>query len=196
MRSGSLAQFLLSLFTSRQRAAEIEGDLLEEGAARGRSWIALQIVSVTFALFWECSKEAPLRVAALSVLATTLSLVASILVDQLLLGPNALLPLPTTLGLVMVAVLVFLIGWALGYFGSGFGIRASVWSVFLLTLLLIIQEAHFVYSHYVIIIDLSRLGEALGTVVRSIGYLLLSIAALPAPLMTGGILGHRQRSRA
>ena len=39
MGSGTFAGTLLSLYTTRQRAVEIEGDLIEEREYRGGSWV-------------------------------------------------------------------------------------------------------------------------------------------------------------
>lgn len=47
--SASLA--VLSLFTTPERAAEIEGDLIEQAQSRGSLWYASQIAVTTLALF-------------------------------------------------------------------------------------------------------------------------------------------------
>ncbi len=51
MHKPSLALSMLSLFASPEKAAEIEGDLIEQSHSRGRAWMALHVSLTTLALF-------------------------------------------------------------------------------------------------------------------------------------------------
>lgn len=51
MHKPSLAFSLLSLFAPPEKAAEIEGDLIEQSRSRGRAWKALHVLLTTVALF-------------------------------------------------------------------------------------------------------------------------------------------------
>jgi hypothetical protein len=176
----SPAHTLLSLFTSRQHAAEIEGDLIEEAASRGRAWFAYHLIGITFALFLESCKEAPLRLALLSVLATAFTLVMSGLLERVFIGPRALVP-SLALAVAAFVALAFLTGLALAWVGARLGMRAATCTAILLTLWFIVKA--FGYA---------QRGEAILSLLR---YLVLSIAISPLPFMTGSILGHRLRSR-
>jgi hypothetical protein len=67
MRSGSLAEAMLVLFTSPDRASSTIGDLAEQAQSHGRVWFWLQVLRTTAALFWRDLFEAPLRISALLV---------------------------------------------------------------------------------------------------------------------------------
>jgi hypothetical protein len=59
---------LLALFTSRERAATIVGDLVEQSLAHGRGWFTRQVVRVALALWLRSVISAPGRALALAVL--------------------------------------------------------------------------------------------------------------------------------
>src|SRR5687767_9848047 len=59
MHEPTWAVTLLSLGASREDATAIEGDLIEEGAAKGRSWIAIQVVLVSLSLLRRALFAAP-----------------------------------------------------------------------------------------------------------------------------------------
>lgn len=176
MSSRSPAHTLLSLFTTQQRATEIEGDLLEESTTRGPVWFAYHVTSVTLALFKESCKEAPLRLALLTALATGFTVSACVMLDRVFFAPDALLPSPY-LGLIAVVITTFLTGGALAYFGARLGTRTAACTAILLTALVVLKFA------------LADWG------IPVIGYLLLTVAILPAPFMVGSIIGHSFRSR-
>jgi hypothetical protein len=67
MRSGSLAEAMLVLFTSPDRASSTIGDLAEQAQSHGRVLFWLQVLRTTVALFWRDLFEAPLRISALLV---------------------------------------------------------------------------------------------------------------------------------
>lgn len=173
MRKRSFAHLLLSLFTTRERADEIEGDLIEERAARGRAWFMRHVLGVTASLFRASCREAPLRVASLALVATIGALAATIACDRLLLAPDAWLQLPI-LGWFAIATATFVVGWAVGYFGSGFGIRATTCAVLVLTAFLIMTLPN------------------VESVLVKVGLLLLSLAVLPLPLMVGSVVGEHR----
>ena len=68
MRDGSWAQALLSLFTDRDRAESIAGDLIEERDGRGALWFWFHVFGTTFALFMSALASAPLTAFALGTL--------------------------------------------------------------------------------------------------------------------------------
>jgi pimeloyl-ACP methyl ester carboxylesterase len=65
MPDASLAQALLSLFTTRDRAESIAGDLIEERDGRGSAWFWFHVVRTTFALFTSAFASAPVKTLAL-----------------------------------------------------------------------------------------------------------------------------------
>lgn len=67
MRNGSVAEVLLALFTSPDRALSIAGDLREQAPSRFRGWFWLQIAWTAGALFWQDLRDAPLRISGLVV---------------------------------------------------------------------------------------------------------------------------------
>jgi hypothetical protein len=68
MRDASRAEALLSLFTARDRAESIAGDLTEEGDVRGSAWFWFHVFRTTFALFTSALASAPVTVFALGAL--------------------------------------------------------------------------------------------------------------------------------
>lgn len=176
MRSSSVAEFLLSLFTTRERALEIEGDLLEQRQGRSPGWLAWQVLCITTALFRSSCREAALQIALLSVGATTVTFATTVGLDRMLLAPDAWLPIPV-LGWVSVAATAFIIGWATGHFGQGYGLRAAVWTLLVFTLFYTVKF----------------LGVARFNPLLAMAYLSISIVLQPAPLLAGGIIGHRLR---
>lgn len=176
MRSSSVAEFLLSLFTTRERAREIEGDLLEQQQGRPPGWMGWQVLCITTALFRASCREAPLRIALLSLGITALTFATSVGLDRMLLAPDAWLPIPV-LGWAAVAATAFIIGWVTGYFGRGIGLRAATWTLVAFTLF-----------H-----AMKYLAIAMSSPLLALAYLSLSIAMQPLPLLAGGIMGHRRR---
>jgi hypothetical protein len=61
MRRSDFAESLLALFTSRETAASIVGDLTEQSQARGRGWFAREVARLAFALCFKGAVAAPLR---------------------------------------------------------------------------------------------------------------------------------------
>lgn len=176
MPNRSTAHILLSLFTTQQRAAEIEGDLLEESSSRGRTWFAYHVAGVTLALFKESCKEAPIRLTLLTALATGFIILVAVLVDRVFFAPDAMLQAPLA-GLIAVVLVTFAGGCALAYLGAKHGIRAAACTAILLTTLIVVKYAFADWN------------------IPVVGYLLLSIAILPVPFMAGSLLGHNLRSR-
>jgi len=68
MRDASRAQALLSLFTTRDRAESIAGDLTEERDVRGLAWFCFHVFRTTFALFTSALASAPATALALGAL--------------------------------------------------------------------------------------------------------------------------------
>lgn len=68
MRDTSRAEVLLSLFTTRDRAESIAGDLTEERDVRGSAWFWVHVFRTTFALFTSALGSAPATALALGAL--------------------------------------------------------------------------------------------------------------------------------
>ena len=62
----TLIERLFGLFTSRDHAEAIAGDLLEERNRRGRMWFWPAVVGITLVLWRNSVREAPLRVLSLA----------------------------------------------------------------------------------------------------------------------------------
>ena len=60
-----VAHFLISLFTTNQRAEPITGDLVELAETRGQGWFWLQTVQTVSSLFWLRLSAAPFTVIAI-----------------------------------------------------------------------------------------------------------------------------------
>jgi hypothetical protein len=140
MHNRSLALLLLSLFTTRQRAAAIEGDLIEESEHRGSRWFAMHVVGTTLALFRESVRRAPFRISVLTVCAVGLSFMTCGVATAAFMAPDAFVPVPF-LGFVAIFLWAFSIGFGLEYLAPGFGIRAATLTVLLLLLLFIVTAA-------------------------------------------------------
>jgi hypothetical protein len=72
MRDASRAEALLSLFTTRERAESIAGDLAEERDVRGSAWFWFHVFRTTFALFTSALTSALPTTLALGALGLTL----------------------------------------------------------------------------------------------------------------------------
>lgn len=68
MRDATRAEALLSLFTTRERAESIAGDLAEERDVRGSAWFWFHVFRTTFALFTSALTSAPATTVALGAL--------------------------------------------------------------------------------------------------------------------------------
>jgi hypothetical protein len=66
MRSIHLAEWILALVTSRDRAASTAGDLAERAAARGAVWFWFAVLRTAASLLWRDVAEKPARPAVLA----------------------------------------------------------------------------------------------------------------------------------
>jgi hypothetical protein len=198
MHNRSLAAALLSLSTSRQRAVEIEGDLIEEREHRGCFWFAVQVIGTAFALFGETFKEAPLRITLLSVVTTSVWVVACRLLDYAFFAPDALVPAPL-LGLFAVLASAFLSGFGLGYLAPNLGIRSTVLTAILLVILFFVTRASAESAQFMA--DLN-VGIGVAVLNASLAFLLMlaglafSLVIFLAPLITGSVYGHNRSTGA
>jgi len=125
MGSKSISFALLTSVTSAERAAAIEGDLLEEREVNGTRWFVMNVVHTTFALFGLAVARAPFRTAALSVAAVLASCLMCPIVNAAFFGPEAWVPRPL-LGFVAVIAFAVVIGASLVHFAGALGVRAAV----------------------------------------------------------------------
>ena len=65
MRKAQIAEFILSLFTSPERAASTVGDLIENAAARGVWWFWWDISRTALSLLWTSFRAEPLFMASI-----------------------------------------------------------------------------------------------------------------------------------
>ena len=72
MRDASRAEAFLSLFTTRDRAESIAGDLAEERDVHGSAWFWFHVFRTTFALFISALTSAPATTVVLGALGLTL----------------------------------------------------------------------------------------------------------------------------
>jgi hypothetical protein len=79
MRNIHMAEWILGLVTSRDRAASTVGDLLEEAAGRGTVWFWSCILRTAASLVWSGLTANPLRVIGAAFLGLAVDIVASVL---------------------------------------------------------------------------------------------------------------------
>ena len=68
MHNISLAEWILSLVTSQDRAASTAGDLAEEAGAHGAAWFWSGVLRTAASLLWRQVAESPARVTCLAIL--------------------------------------------------------------------------------------------------------------------------------
>src|SRR5262249_11743985 len=79
MHSIHIAEWILRLVTSQDRAASAVGDLVEQGAARGMVWFWSCVLRTAASLLWRDLADHPVRVAAVALLGLAVDVVASLL---------------------------------------------------------------------------------------------------------------------
>lgn len=189
MYSRTFAFSLLSLFTSRQRAAEIEGDLIEESRYEGIFWFRFHVFATTFALFRESFKKAPFYITVLTVVGTGLSSLTCGMVSWMFYAPDAVIPVPA-LGLFAVFPWAFLIGFMLEYLKPGQGVQAATLTAVLLSFMAIIIQTQ---DYWVLFSGDLKVGistAAINVFVYIVLLLMgsiLSIVFFLAPLMMGSV---------
>lgn len=139
MPSKPLSFILLASVTTAERAAAIEGDLLEERASRGKWWFVVHVVRTTFALFGLALLQAPLRTLALSCAAVAASCLVCPAVGTAFFGPRAWIPVPL-LGFAAIVASASLIGAALVRIAGAVGVRAAVATSFLLLVMFLFSQ--------------------------------------------------------
>jgi hypothetical protein len=97
MRSGWLAEWILSLATAPDRASSTVGDLMEDVSTRGWLWFWLSIVRTAFSISWHSFAVSPLSMVLFAVVAWFGYMIAGII-------------------LWLVAQILITLGWGLAYF--------------------------------------------------------------------------------
>jgi len=115
MRSIAIAEQVLSMTTTPQRAAAIAGDLTEEAARRGLVWFWLNLFRITSSFVWQSWTSEPLRMLRLGVGAAILN---SFVLFTLFAG----LVLAITIGSVWTDASVIA---SIGSFGSSWSVMVS-----------------------------------------------------------------------
>jgi hypothetical protein len=83
MRSIHIAEWILGVVTSRDRAASTVGDLVEQAAARGVLWFWSGILRTAASLLWRGVAEHPVRITAVGLIGLAIDGVASLLLAGL-----------------------------------------------------------------------------------------------------------------
>lgn len=198
MRSFRFAFMMLSLFTTRQRASAIEGDLIEEGEHRGSIWFVVHVIGTTLALLLESLRQAPLRIGTLTMAGIGLSWMACSIATTAFFAPDAFVPVPLV-GFVAIFLWAFLIGFGLEYLAPGLGVRAAALAIMVLTLLFIATVAPTLSDSFV---DDFRIGlglgmlKAFGSLVRMLGSVAFGIFIFLGPLMVGSVYAHHRSANA
>jgi hypothetical protein len=79
MRKVQIAEWILGLVTSRDRAASTVGDLLEQAAARGVLWFWSGALRTAASLLWRGVAENPVRITAVAFIGLAVDITASLL---------------------------------------------------------------------------------------------------------------------
>lgn len=182
MRKKSLPFALLSCVTSEEHAAAIEGDLIEERAARGKVWFAIHVIRTAFALSGFAVTQAPVRTAALSAGAVAASLLMCFFVGRAFFGPEALAPTPV-LGFAAIAACAVLIGVALARVAGAVGVRAAAATALLLCTMFVVAQLLGGFGK-------GWSAEAIGAFVVNFG---LALCLYPAPLLAASACAHARR---
>jgi hypothetical protein len=77
MRSIHIAEWILGLVTSAERASPTVGDLAEQASSRGAVWLWSAVMRTAFALMWRQVREDPLRVTGAALLGVAVDVGAS-----------------------------------------------------------------------------------------------------------------------
>lgn len=83
MRSIHIAEWILRLVTSRDRAASTAGDLAEEAATRGAIWFWSGALRTAASLLWQGVTESSARITGVAFLALAVDVVTSLLLVNL-----------------------------------------------------------------------------------------------------------------
>jgi hypothetical protein len=189
MRSGTFAFALLSLFTTEQRAAEIEGDLIEEAMYRGRSWFMIHLIGTALALFSESYRQAPIRITALGLAATCIAASTCGVITRVF-SPEAFFSDPL-LAFLAIPTSAFLTGFGLGYLGSGLGVRAAAFTTIVLTIMFVFAQLSSRTSDVAFDSDAGLALAVLTAIGSTLGQFAVSIVVYLAPLMAGSVYGNR-----
>jgi hypothetical protein len=187
MRHPSLAFTLLSMFTTVERASEIEGDLIEQSHVYGTRWMRRQVPLVALSLFGRAISRNGVPIALLSV-PTFVAIFASVMLSERLyrgvlgsyLVEQLALPLTAAKLTVLAAVVppaAYLIGAVLVRGAPVLGTRVAA-------------AAATVFSLFVTAMHLSVDAPSTIPVKLAIEFMLVTV-----PLLCGSISSHRRALR-
>jgi hypothetical protein len=186
MRNHSLGFALLSIFTTTERATEIEGDLIEQSRVLGQWWMRRQMVLVAFSLSARSMLRNPLSVSLLC-LPTFAAIFLSLAVSEWVFrGPvgsilqQVVLPengAKIAVMCLVIAPMAFFIGGVLVRIAPAHGAKVAV-AVALLFALMVIVSAFFVRGSPPILFSLLKVGVSIGLV--------------PVPLLWGSLSSQRR----
>jgi hypothetical protein len=75
MRKADIAEWILSLTTTPERAAATAGDLMEGASARGTLWFWSSLMRTAGGLVWSNVSESPMRLTGLAILSVVFSVI-------------------------------------------------------------------------------------------------------------------------
>lgn len=177
MHRNSASLICLSLFTTVDRAAEIEGDLKEESIERGRFWYVLQLLSTIFALFWHAMVRDLFVVILLSL--SVLQLIFT--VDRLVVAPLRFL------GWSQLGYNQTILAYGIHYLS--WGLPAFLWGAVLMLCLGKYGARTLVITAVVIMIKVPLVWAEFAPLVS----FLEAFPLVFLPLLTGGLLIHAKR---
>jgi hypothetical protein len=188
MQRPSLAFTLLAVFTSAERAAEIEGDLIEQSCTFGKGWMRKQALLVALSLAGRAMTRNLASIFLLCVPALAAIYLSVMVSEWVFVGPVGSfflreLAFPQNAARLAVLCLVippsaFLIGAALVRLAPVLGVRAGV-------------AVALAFSLVRVVMHLVAVGGAstIAVVAMKIG---IEIGLMAAPLLWGSISSHRR----
>ena len=194
MAERSVANRLLSLFTSPERADSIEGDLLEERQTRGRLWFVVNVATTTLALWRQAVELALLRTAAIAALAVALSCAAcgSVELARAELATLWLVNVPSSL---LIVAFAFLLGASLVRVAPNVGVAAIVATTLVLLAMFLYTQLDVRAEQFRGAAEGNAIVAAAGVVASLIRDLAAAAAVYLAPLNVGSVLMHERRAR-
>jgi len=115
----------IALFTSRERAREIEGDLIEQSQLYGSAWLAANAIRIVIAYFADSVRESLQQAIVLTLVASLSSSLVCILAGRVFSSPTAS-GWTFAVGFVAIFAVAVLIGAGLSAVAPRSGVTASI----------------------------------------------------------------------
>lgn len=186
MTERSIAYRLLCLFTSRDRAESIEGDLIEQRHAHGRLWFFVNVVTTTFALWRQAIAVEFLRTMALGALTVALSVLVCSAIGLVYVE----LEVSPVITLLLVATFAFLLGAGLVRAAPCIGVAAATAASAVLLLLFLYTQIDAQAAQLRYAPDGNTVAASFGAVTSLIRNLAGAALLYLLPLNLGSVLMH------